>query len=207
MTRTGTIASGSSVITVLRRTSDLAVGMAVYGTGIPVNTKIVSIDSDSQVTVDRNATAPGAQSLEFTNALVGVYQERVCAQADAKDIIDERGDIMQLFFRTEANVSRDRYSSIKKRNQETVYTLRVHPVTFNPSDKQLEKAGLREASDVVVYTAMKDWIDLGIDFADIRMDLKLTVHLQGEVYVMRYKGLSGQFNDSYLYITFGLFKR
>jgi hypothetical protein len=58
-TRTGTTSNGSAVITALAKTTDLVVGQAVTGTGIAANSVIASIDSASQVTLDKNATADG----------------------------------------------------------------------------------------------------------------------------------------------------
>jgi len=66
--RTATLANGSAVVTGLSSTSDLLRGMSVTGTGIPANTFVHSVDSFSQVTLDKNATASGAQSLTFTGS-------------------------------------------------------------------------------------------------------------------------------------------
>ncbi|MEM3062313.1 MAG: hypothetical protein QW303_02020, partial [Nitrososphaerota archaeon] len=63
--RNGTTTSGSAVVTGLSQTSDLAVGMRVTGTGIPIDTRILSIDSASQITLTNNATASGTTSLTF----------------------------------------------------------------------------------------------------------------------------------------------
>lgn len=51
-------------------TADLQVGMAVTGTGVPANTVIVSIDSASQVTLNNQCTANGANiTITFTYPL------------------------------------------------------------------------------------------------------------------------------------------
>ncbi len=204
--RIGTLTTGSAVVTGLRRTSDLQTSLWTYGAGVPVETNILSIDSASQVTLSRDATATGATALEFTTAIVGTYHERNCALIDIKNIVDERGDLVQVFIRDESEVTRDRYGSIKKKGVTTKYDIRAYPVEFRPSEKQLEKAGLREKADVTIWTAMKDWIDNSINFADFRMDAKNSVILQGEKYEIRDKGLVLQLNDVFGYITFGLFK-
>ena len=205
--RTGTLTATSAIVTGLSRTDDLQVGIYVYGDGVPVDTAIESIDSSSQITLSSNATGTGAVSLEITTAQVGVYHERNCALIDAKAIIDERGDLVQFFYRKESNVSRDRYGSIKKRDVDTKYNIRAYPVQFNPSEKELEKAGIREKAEVVIYTAMKDWIDNSISFEDFPLKTLNTVRLQGQAYEVRNKGLANQMNDTYLNISFGLFKR
>lgn len=206
-TRTGNTTASSAIITTLRRTVDLQVGMNIYGTGIPVNAKIESIDSGTQVTMDQDATATGTPSLAFTTANVGVFLERQCALVDSKAVIDERGDLVEIFIRDEGEITRDRYGAVKKNIQTTQYRFRAHPVQFQPSDKQLEAAGLRERATVIIYTSMKDWIDSGIEFEDLRLDMKSSVKLQGDVYEIREKALTGQMNDQYIYLTLGLFKR
>lgn len=205
--RTGTLTVGSPIITALRRTSDFMVGLYAYGTGISIDARISTIDSDSQVTLDRPATAAGATALEFTTAQVGPWQDRTDTLIDIKNHVDERGDLVQIVLRTEAQVDRDLYNSIEKRYKDTKYSMKAFPVTFNPSDRQLEKAGLRERGNVLIYTAMKDWMNAGVAYDDILLDLKPTVHLQGSVYEIREKGLFGQVNDWFGYINLGLFKR
>jgi hypothetical protein len=71
ITRTGTTASGSYQVTALSQPSDLALGMAVSGTGIGAGTVINSIDSASQVTLSIAATASGSPSLTFTVDVLG----------------------------------------------------------------------------------------------------------------------------------------
>lgn len=67
VTLAATVTSGDDEITDLESTSDLAVGMHVTGSGIPASTKIESIDSPTQITLDQNATASGTSvSLSFT---------------------------------------------------------------------------------------------------------------------------------------------
>lgn len=57
---TGDRTSGSAVISnIASGTTDFAAGMFVSGTGIPSGTKILSVDSPSQVTLDANATSTG----------------------------------------------------------------------------------------------------------------------------------------------------
>jgi hypothetical protein len=204
--RTGTLSNGVATVTALKRTDDLTAGLFIYGNNVPVETKIQSIDSATQITMDKNASGSGAISLDFNPGHVGVYHERNCALEDARFQIDERGELIQIIERNEVNVSRDRYNSVKKRSQTTKYSFKTYPIDFNPNERALEKAGLREEVDVVIYTAMKDWSDNGIDFKDIE-PTKMTIKLRGENYEIKQKGLASQFSDTFLWITFGIFKR
>ncbi len=71
-TQTGSITSGSAIVTGLN-TSTLAVGdyvsLSIGVSGIPLNVKISTVDSITQVTLDTNATATGSVSLRFAKLL------------------------------------------------------------------------------------------------------------------------------------------
>ncbi|MDP4266156.1 MAG: hypothetical protein Q8880_01815 [Bacteroidota bacterium] len=63
--RTGTIVSGSAIISGLTSTNDLYYGMSVAGTGIPANAYIIAILSASSVMISSNATFGGTNALSF----------------------------------------------------------------------------------------------------------------------------------------------
>ena len=202
--------NGSPVLSGLKRVDDLASGLFLYGAGIQTECFISILNhADKQITMSKAAMVDGSRvPLEITNASVGVYHERVCAQADIKRMVDERGDLVKFNYRTEDDVDRDPYGSIEKRKTPAAPLLfRAFPVEFSPSQKKLEKAGIVEECDVLIYTAMQDWRNNGIGFADIEFATRNTVELQGESYEIKSKGLSSQFSDSFLYLTFGLVKR
>lgn len=63
---TGTVTSGSAIITAVPSTSGYSVGMLATGTGIAANAAVLTVDSATQVTLDKAATATGtAVSLTF----------------------------------------------------------------------------------------------------------------------------------------------
>lgn len=68
-TLTGTLTSGSAVVTGLSSTQYLLAGMPAVHSSLPAGTTISTIDSDTQVTLSANATASGAVSLVFGLAL------------------------------------------------------------------------------------------------------------------------------------------
>lgn len=71
---TGTLTNGSDVVTGLTSTSQMQVGMALSGTGIPANTTIASVDTSTQITMSAPATASGAHPLTFyVNAPITGY--------------------------------------------------------------------------------------------------------------------------------------
>lgn len=60
LAKTGDISSGSPIIINMSSIAGLYVGGEVLGTGIPAGAKILSIDSNTQITLDTNATATTA---------------------------------------------------------------------------------------------------------------------------------------------------
>jgi hypothetical protein len=73
----GTITTGSPIITGLSSTSNLSAGMGVSGTNIPSGSKIISIDSSNQVTISQNATGSGSQSITFTKLWTSINGDNV----------------------------------------------------------------------------------------------------------------------------------
>lgn len=69
ITDTGDTTNASAVVTNLT-TTNMRVGMRIVGTGIPSDTRILSVDSATQVTMTKNATATGSGvTLEFQDRL------------------------------------------------------------------------------------------------------------------------------------------
>jgi regulation of enolase protein 1 (concanavalin A-like superfamily) len=142
----------------------------------------------------------------------GVEYEKGRALIDAKMIVDERGEATQVHFaiRKEKDIVRDKYNSIKRRDDVTELTMNAYPMDFNPSERKIEKAGLVEKCDLIIYTARQDWLNAGLDFDDINAELT-TVKLGGsnsdDTYEIRDKGRVSHFREEYLYFTFGLRKK
>lgn len=71
--QTATRSSGSAVLTGLSvATTGLAAGMRVYGTGIQPGSKIVSVDSTSQITLDKTASSSGSGTVTVQTVIVRV---------------------------------------------------------------------------------------------------------------------------------------
>ena len=79
--------------------------------------------------------------------------------------------------------------------------------------RKLEKAGLRSACDVMIVTAMKDWIDEGLAFDDLeikRMTVRISAapgEANGTLYDVREKSRVNKFANGYLGISMGLSRR
>ena len=134
--------------------------------------------------------------------------EKCGALRDVQNIINERGMPISIELLGEDNVVRDKFNSIKKRDNTgaTVLDTKAYPVTFSPTDKQKNEAGIRESTSVIVWTAMQNWIDAGID-PNILLSIdsiRTKVTVNGIDYEISDKNMVDQMFDSFLYITLGL---
>jgi hypothetical protein len=64
-TRTGTLTQGSPLVTGLPSTTGIVAGFGVAGEGVLTDTRVLSVDSPTQVTLDVPATASGSVALRF----------------------------------------------------------------------------------------------------------------------------------------------
>ena len=132
----------------------------------------------------------------------------ICQYAELKDVkqvMDEQGASYILQLREEPEVTRDKYNSLKKRGTPNIMPAKTYPVGYNPSIYQIEKAGLRENVEVIIYTAMCDYINASVGFDDIEIK-RSTVILDSQRYEIRDKKKFGQIQDTWLYIILGLNK-
>lgn len=139
---------------------------------------------------------------------VGLEHERDQALIDARDIIRERGQVVKIRLHVEGKIERDEFNTIIKRDvvQTPGIDFYSFPVIFNPTDKQLEEAGIREKTEVLIKTSMLDWTDAGYTLDTLKDidSVRATVIIGGAKYEIRDKALDSQYGDTYLYIHLGL---
>jgi hypothetical protein len=142
---------------------------------------------------------------------IGVQLESWGALIDAKEIIDLYGDDIVIYRRDEeldsARVDRDSYRSIKRSKTTSTFrqTMKAYPIIFQPNAKQIEKAGLKENCELIIYTAMLDWTNLAIGFEDIDI-IRDTVEIRDIKYTIKEKTMTNCFSDQFLNISFGLMR-
>ena len=140
--------------------------------------------------------------LEYNNAL-----------RDTQNTAREYGNPIVVWVRGEADVNRDEYGGIKSRDLGQQITMSTSTIDYEPSKYKLEKAGLRSACDVMIVTAMKDWIDEGLAFDDLeikRMTVRISAapgEANGTLYDVREKSRVNKFANGYLGISMGLSRR
>ena len=79
VSKTGNRTSGSPIITGIATTATLVAGMFVTGTGIPDDAKILTVDSGTQITLDKNASSGAATSTTLT-----IYTVRITLVINGK---------------------------------------------------------------------------------------------------------------------------
>jgi hypothetical protein len=87
---TGITVSGSAIITSVTSTVGLTTGVEIQGDGIPVGTRILSIDSSTQLTMTKNATASASDVRLY---IVGAYKREPYYNSSNKllKMLDQRG--------------------------------------------------------------------------------------------------------------------
>lgn len=129
--------------------------------------------------------------------------EQTTALLDVQRVVNEYGSEIIVHLTSESGIIRDAYGGIKKKaGTGTEYHIHAFPITYNPTEKQLEKMGIRERVDVVAYTAKKDWSDDGYTYNDI-YSTQDTLEIEGEKFEIKTLARFSQFGDEWLYYLFG----
>lgn len=140
-------------------------------------------------------------------ATIGIIHEKEHALIDARDMIWERGESIEIRLHNESTVDRDKFNTIKKRNNTSPeLNYKAFPITFNPTVEEMKGTGLKEKCQVVVYTAMLEWNDGGYTLERLEdIDLtRATVIVRGATYEISDKALNSQYYDTFLYVVLGL---
>ena len=141
---------------------------------------------------------------------IGVSLEQEYSLRDVRDNIWERGEQITLKLIGEDKVDRDKFGNIARRIPATtdIFTFYAFPIIYDPTEKQQEKAGLREITQVIIYTAMQDWIDnnLEVDRLQDIDSIRSVIEINKATYEIKNKNKLDQFSDNYLYVVLGLNK-
>lgn len=144
--------------------------------------------------------APNAVTFEYQAGLI-----------DTQAMAAEYGQACVIHVRAEGQVTRDTYGSIIGRPADSVVmNLNAATMDYQPTKRQLEKAGLREECDMTIWIAMQDFTDANLAFDDLEVK-RMTVDIapipgesNGNRYEVHEKSRAGAYGNGYLYITLGL---
>ena len=139
---------------------------------------------------------------------MSVALERSSALLDVQRTSHEYGHPVTVYIRGESGVVRDTYQTISQFTQAPAiaYSIYAFPIRYDPTQRELEQAGIYERCDVLIWTATKDWTDLGLSYLSID-EVRSTVVLDGAEYRVGHKQQQDRFFDVHLHIALGLTKR
>ena len=126
------------------------------------------------------------------------------ALLDVYDVLRDYGDILTVYIETEATVTKDEYGSIKTRSPDAPVDLFVYPFTQNPSQKELEKVGIRESVDCIAYLSRYEVEEeKGLSLKSFDTVRGRVVHGDDE-FAIKEKSAFSPFGSTTLYIVLGL---
>ena len=151
---------------------------------------------------------------------MSVTVERDAALLDVQRTVHEYGakadgtSPVTVWLRAESQVLRDTYQSIAQFTQGggvPGVAIYAWPITYDPQQRELDRAGIFERCECLIWTPMKDWADLGLTFERIDA-VRSTVSIVSlddvsMEYRIRQKQRASRFMDTDLYIVFALAKR
>jgi len=195
-----------SGVTNINNSDRLFVGLFVYSKATKVCTKIDKIVDISTIRLTDFPVKSGIYDVTFSD--IPPYRKLELCESlhDVQTIINNYGKWVKLQFRNESNITRDEINDIatRRRNSGAVL-LKAHPVQYNPTEAQTEKAGFVEAHDVIIWLSRQDFISNNLEFIDIDL-IRTTVMINDITYKVNNKNQVSQLGDDYLYYTLGLRK-
>lgn len=183
------------------------VDMLVYAEAVKPCTKVLNIIDSASIEVNAFPIKSGQFTVIFSDMQPFKYQEICESLKDVQEIVNKNGQFIQINFRDETKLQRDKLNSIKSRlrNSGTI-NLKAHPVQFTPTQDQIEKAGFLEKQDCIVWLARKDFLDRSLDFSDID-ELRDTVKIADETYSINDKNKVFVLGNDFLYYVLSLRKK
>lgn len=205
--KTATTTLGSPLITVAEN-RDLITGLYVYGTNIPLCTKILSISSlnTTELTLTTNALGNGSSNLTFSDLNVWMFQDRCDMYKEIYNNVQEIGANITIYLRDETDIVRDDYNSIKQRYAQNKYNMKAYPITYNPAKDVLEKCGLRQDITMMIYIPRYAFILNSLTFGDIEPN-RSTVIVDGGTWQITDKSQFSEFGNTQAYYVLGLVKK
>ena len=121
---------------------------------------------------------------------------------DIQNVNAEYGIDVDFYLKEESEIQRDLYGSIKSTDILPDFTI---PCMFNsnPSQYDLQKAGIFEQVSAICYVATKDFLDRGKTIDDINVN-RTTLQIDGDTYIISSKNNSGQIGSVYVNIILGV---
>lgn len=133
----------------------------------------------------------------------GIDLEVLHAKLDVYHIACERGARVRFQRPGEGDVSRDPYRGIKGRPGAVDVMIPVLPLTFNPSRRAIEDAGIKQSVDGIATTPAYAWESEGYVWNDADM-IRWSMTFQGRKYKIVSVNRDAQIGNDFLYWVFGI---
>ena len=135
-----------------------------------------------------------------------ILDEQKDLNLDIQMMMNEIGMPTTFNIRGEAGVRRDLYGSIKAWTptvEVVKFTIGAYPYTHSPTQRQLEKAGMKEHADLLIWVSMREFLDRGIDPNGFDME-RCTVIADGMQWKIRERSHQNEFGNVEAYLVLGL---
>lgn len=125
----------------------------------------------------------------------------VGAKRDVYFVARNYGRKVEFEFNPESKIVRNLYND-RKTWEPLILCVNAFPIEHNPTDKQLEHAGVTDPVDVLVYTPWLAWENQGIVYEDIERN-NLRMRVRKEVFEVTVVRQLSHFGEDFLYLVFG----
>ena len=132
----------------------------------------------------------------------GMNFEAEHALRDVQAAALEYGTEVKFYTPTESTVNRGRYNSVKSMAIDVDITVYANQVDYSPSKKTLERVGLSEDTEIIVYIPTQEFTDVTHDIKSIDL-IRWRMVVKGREYIMSDKKSWSEIGDTYLYIVIG----
>lgn len=135
----------------------------------------------------------------------GIAHETESALIDAQETIRVMGKAITIKLYFDNTVTKDKYGSIKSKGTAETLNFYSYPLNMNPTEDDFRECGLKEKTDILVKTAMRDWTAAGYNMERLHeLDLiRAEIIIDGMRFELKSKVLESQMYDTYLYVLIG----
>lgn len=136
---------------------------------------------------------------------VGIDHETDSALVDAQQTIRILGKEIKIKLYFDNTTTNDKYGSIKATGTPETLIFYSYPLNMNPTEDDFRQCGMKEKTDILVKTAMRDWTEAGYNMDRLQeLDLiRARIIISGVTYELKNKVLDSQFYGTYLYVLIG----
>lgn len=128
--------------------------------------------------------------------------DRIAQIAERK--IEILGTYVKIKSGKEASVDRSKYTDVKSRNSSGDMRIKAFPIRFNPSEKEMMKAGIVVPVEVIFWIPKAVFDRMGYKYDEIQESSGVILHEKiNQSYLISKKNIVAQNTNSFVYLTIG----